>query len=301
MTRFVVLALLVAFSIQASSQTIRLATYKYGSDNRLKSLQPYADHLRSKYKFQVSVKSYETVHALISGIQKDEVDIAFINTFGYLLLEAVGKHNMRVVSTLKVNSRASDGYRTAIITGPQVTVRKLEEVKNVAPKLRLTLVNKGSTSGFLVPRMAFAGVGIQTPEATFRNVIYSELHDAAVEAVVNKMADIAAVGYTEYANYLSLDPSNRSKMRLLWLSPEIPYGPIMFNNRFSSNVSTQLLSSFLQMHNDNPAAFAAMKSGWSETKDATHFMHINGSYYGDFKKVLGNEKEIQTVLRQVMK
>jgi phosphonate transport system substrate-binding protein len=149
--------------------------------------------------------------------------------------------------------------------------------------------------------MALAGVGIQTPEANFRNVIYSEIHDAAVEAVINKMADVAAVGYSEYAHYINLEPSNRSKMRLLWLSPEIPYGPIMFNNRFASNVSTQLLSSFLQMHKESPIAFEAMKSGWSETKDATHFVQIDGSYYTNFKKILGSENEIQNVLRQVMK
>jgi phosphonate transport system substrate-binding protein len=301
MTRFIFAILFTTFVLQASAQNVRLATYRYGSNNRLHSLQPYADHLRKKYKFTVTLKSYESLQALINGIRKNEVDIALINTFGYLLLEAGGDHPMHAAATLKMKSGVSDGYRTAIVAGPQVTVHKLEDIKKVASRLRLTMVNKGSTSGYLVPRMALAGVGIQSPENTFKNVLYSEIHDAAVEAVVAKMADVAAVGYSEYARFLEADAANKSKMRLLWLSPEIPYGPIMINNRFSSTVSRELLNSFVQMHRENPGAFEAMKSGWSETKDATNFISISGSYYANFKKMLGTENEIQQVLKQVMR
>ncbi|WP_207497153.1 phosphate/phosphite/phosphonate ABC transporter substrate-binding protein [Aridibaculum aurantiacum] len=297
--RFIFLILFTALVVQGTAQTVRLATYRYGNNSRLQSLQPYADHLRNKYKFDVSIKSYESVHALIQAMQKNEVDIALINTFGYLLLESEGKHNMRAVATLKVTRQISDGYRTAIIAGPQVTVHKLEELKKLGSKLRLTLVNRGSTSGYLVPRMALAGAGIPSPESTFKYVLYSEIHDAAVDAVLSRMADVAAVGYSEYSRYVQQDASNRSKMRLLWLSPEIPYGPIMFNNKMSAGLNAQLLHSFLNLHKENAAAFEAMKSGWSETKDASFFFTIDGSYYSNFKKLLGSEHDIQKMLKQV--
>ncbi len=301
MTRAVLILFVLALSLQLSAQTIRIATYRYGNNSRLQSLQPFADHLRKKYKYDVSVKSYESVQTLITAMQHNEVDVAFINTFGYLLLEASGKHPMHVVATLKVNNAASDVYRTAIIAGPYVTANRLDDLKKEAHKLRLELVNKGSTSGYLVPKLALAGVGIQSPEQSFKSVLFSEIHDAAVDAVLNRMADVAGVAYSEYTRYVQEDITNKRKIRVLWLSPEIPYGPILFNNRFGSAVGGELLHSFTALHTENARAFEAIKSGWSETKDATRFITINGYYYTNFKKELGTEKELKQVLKQVMR
>jgi phosphonate transport system substrate-binding protein len=285
----------------AFSQTVRLATYRYGNDNRLKSLQPYALHLEKKYGYKTSLKSYPTLGAFIKGIQQNEVDIAFINTVGYLALESAGKsYPMHAGCILQSKQDVADGYRTAIIVGPQVTATKLSDLKKEAAKLRLTLVNTGSTSGNLVPRMALAHAGLPLPEKLFKSVLYSDIHDAAVQAVLTKMADVAAVGYSQYEKYLQEDVANKSKMRLLWLSPEIPYGPIMFNNRFGTAIGAELLNSFTNLHQENKAAFEVMKSGWSETKDATKFIPINNDYYSNFKRVLGDEANMQRVLKQVM-
>lgn len=285
----------------ATSQSVRLATYRYGNDSRLKSLQPYAAHLEKKYGYKTVLKSYPTLTAFIKAIQRNEVDIAFISTSGYLALETSGKeYPMHPVCILQAKQDFRDGYKTAIIAGPQVSATKLSDLKAQAPKLRLTFVNTGSTSGNLVPRMALSNAGIASPEKVFKSVLYSEIHDAAVEAVLTKMADVAAVGYSQYERYVQMDVSNKNKMRLLWLSPEIPYGPIMFNNRFGSAVGGELLNSFLELHNENRAAFEAMKSGWSETRDATRFIPINKNYYSNFKKVMGDEANMQRVLRQVM-
>jgi phosphonate transport system substrate-binding protein len=284
------------------AQSVRIATYQYGTDNRIASLRPFAEHLHKKYGYNVSLKSYSSVQTLISAIQKNEVDIALINTFGYLLLEASGKnYPMRPVSILQVKEDQQDGYRTAIIAGPQVSASRLADLKKLAPKLRLTLVNTGSTSGNLVPRLGMAEVGITSPEHSFKSVMYSDIHDAAIHAVADKMADVAAVGYSEYSRFMQQDITNKTKMRLLWLSPEIPFGPIMFNNRFGSAVGGELLRAFLNLHKENPKAFEALKSGWSETKDASNFMSINGSYYNKFKSMLSSETEMQKVLKQFVK
>jgi phosphonate transport system substrate-binding protein len=301
MIRFFVFVLLLTFVLQAPAQTIRIATYQYSNDTRLQSLQPFAEHLKRKYKYSVALKSYPSVQALITAIRKNEVDIALINTSGYLLLEASGKdYPMQPVATLKVPENISDGYRTAIIAGPKVTVSRLEDLKKQAANLRVTFVNTGSTSGNLVPRMAMANAGITSPEKTFKDVLYSDIHDAAVDAVLLKMADVGAVGFSEYQKYLQQDSRNRSKMRLLWLSPEIPFGPILFNRRFGSAVGGELLNAFIKLHEENRSAFEAMKAGWSETKTATRFVKINSTYYNTFRKSLGKEQDIQRILKQAL-
>jgi len=300
--RVLVIWMFLLFSLQQTmAQSIRLATYKYGKDNRLKSLQPYADHLKKKYGYGTTLKSYPSLAAFIGAIQKNEVDIAFINTSGYLALETDGKsHPMHAACILETGADIRDGYKTAIIAGPQVSACRLADLKKQSSSLRLTLVNTGSTSGNLVPRMALSQAGISNPEKSFKSVLYSEIHDAAVQAVLTRMADVAAVGFSQYEKYLREDVSNKSRMRLLWLSPEIPYGPIMINNRFEESVSNELLRSFLNLHKENPAAFEAMKSGWSETREATRFIPASPGKYYKFRRVLGDELNMQKVLRQVM-
>ena len=105
MKKITLLVVFLSSVIALQAQAIRIATYQYADNNRIKNIQPFADHLKSKYGYETSVKSYPTVHAFIDAIQKNEVDIAFINSFGYLLLEASGKqYPMHPVAALEVKS-----------------------------------------------------------------------------------------------------------------------------------------------------------------------------------------------------
>jgi phosphonate transport system substrate-binding protein len=281
------------------AQSIRLATYQYADNNRIKNIQPLADHLNSKYGYEVTVKSYPTVHDFIKAIQDNEVDIALINTFGYLLLEASGKpYSMHPIAALDLKADAKDNYKTAVLIHPSVNAKSLTELKKYSSTLRLALVSRGSTSGNLVPRLALSGAGIPDVEKSFASMEYAKTHAAAVEAILNNKADVAAMGHTEYEKYLKLDQLNKDKMRLLWLSPEIPLGPVLFNNRFGSAIGGELQRAILELHLHDNNALESIKSGWSEAKQTTHFIQINTSHYDAFKKVLGKQKALVRILNQ---
>ena len=99
-----------------TAQTLRLAVYQYADNPRIKNLQPLADHLQKTLGVQTTVKSYPTVHAFIQGIQNGETDLAFINTFGYLLLEA-GKRQYPMIPVLALTvPNAQDNYKTAFLS-----------------------------------------------------------------------------------------------------------------------------------------------------------------------------------------
>src|SRR5690606_6817127 len=113
--RFFYTCMLCMLTIFAHAQTLRIATYQYADNNRIKNIQPFADRLKTKHGMDTEVKSYPTIHDMIEGIQNDEVDIAFINTFGYFLLETSEKSYPMIPGyTLAVKSDAVDNYKTAI-------------------------------------------------------------------------------------------------------------------------------------------------------------------------------------------
>jgi phosphonate transport system substrate-binding protein len=284
--------------VALAAQQIRLATYQYADNDRISNIQPLADHLHAVYGFAVEVKSYPTVHAFIKAIQQHEVDIALINTFGYLLLETYPEgYPMQPLFALSVAKDAKDNYKTALLASSTSPIHTLQDVKTYAAASRFMLVAEGSTSGNLVPRLALTGLGITDAEKSFKSVTYGKIHSLTADAVVNGATDLAAMGSTEYYRLLKND-SVKNKFRLLWLSPEIPLGPVLINKKLPQSVTKQVGDALLSLHTQNLAALAAVKAGWSEAKQATHYIAIDAAYYHPFIQQLGDHKSWQKILQQ---
>lgn len=297
--KYIILAVIICIAQNASAQTIRLATYQYAENDRIKNITPLASYLEQKTGNTIEVKSYPDIPTFISAIQKGEVDLALISTFGYFLLDASSvKHAVRPRLTLNVNKEAINNYKTAIVCRKEMQLYKLEDVKSKANALRATFVAPGSTSGNLVPRLAYNGLGLSDVEKTFLSVGYSKTHMAALQLVLHDSTDIAAMGYTEYEKLLREDSASAKQLRLLWLSPEIPLGPVLFNDRLSAALQQKIVAAMLSVEKENKDALLAVKAGWSEAKQATSYITIDESFYNPFKSILGDKKALQSILNK---
>jgi len=283
------------FCCIASAQTLRLAVYQYADNPRIKNLQPLADHLTKQTGVATSVKSYPNVHLLIKAMQQDEVDVAFISTFGYLLLEAdKQQHNMQPVTAL-VAHNAKDNYKTAFVSRKESRVQQFNDLKQYAFETRIAFVASGSTSGNLVPRLLLNRIGLKEPEKEFQSVKYSGTHKRAIELLLKDSADVAAMGSTEWDK---LDSVSKSRLNLLFLSSEIPLGPVLVNKKVDKKLQQQILTELLRVHGSNPEALHALKEAWSEAKQATHFISIKRNYYTPYLKQFGDLKQTQRIIQQ---
>lgn len=285
-------------AVAAKAQRLVMATYQYADNNRIANIQPLADHIVAKTGQTVEVKSYPTVHLFMEAIQNNEVDIALINSFGYFMLEASPKrYAMKPYAVLRINEHAKDNYKTAIIIDARFKADTLLDVKQLSSKLHLMLVSPGSTSGNLVPRLAFNSVGLSNPETNFQQVSYGKNHKAAIDSVILGKADIAAVGSTEYFNLLK-DSSRAKQIKLLWLSPEIPLGPLLINDRVPALLRQSIITVLLELHKDNLPALEAVKKGWSEAAHADQFILLSKNYYKPFQKQAGDKKTMAKIIKQ---
>lgn len=280
------------------AQRLVLATYQYADNNRLDNIKPLSKYLADSLGFEIEIKSYPTVHLFIEGIKKNEVDIALINTFGYLLLEtAINKYEMKPYAVLKVKEGTHDNYKTAILARKSISVSNIKDLYPVASKYRLGLVSIGSTSGNLMPRLKLSSIGIESPESVFKSVEYCNNHKNTIDLLVDGKIDICAVGSTEYFKVLA-DKNKADSVRLLWLSSEIPLGPVLLHDRLSESTKLKVLSLLLSLDKVNVESLESVKLGWSEAKQAEKYIKIDGSYYDQFKDQFGNKEAMQRILIQ---
>lgn len=294
--KFAFLALISALILSCTpvKKPLRLATYTYATNNRIANLQPLADELERQLGQPVEVYSYPDVAAFLKGIQANEVDIALLNTLGYLTLSLDNPY-MLPVAKLKVKSNAVDNYRTVLVSNDPA-IHNLNTLIANQDTLSLMLVAKGSTSGHLVPRLMLSSLGISTPEEQFESVSYGGNHTATFQKLIAGEVDVCAFGSNEYFSQMASDTSLKSKTHLVWISEEIPLGPVLLNKRLSKKAKNKISSLLLALHDTHPKVLSAIKAGWSEAKQAEKFHTITDSYYDDFRSVNGHTTDLANIL-----
>lgn len=273
---FFLLSVLTANS--QTPDTLVVATYRYADNDRIKNISPFATYFGTQVKQHIKVKSYDSVQELINGMRKGQVDIAFINTFGYLLLREQSQ-DYSIAAALRIPSGTRSTYQTAIVSARKTNVLTIDDIQKQPGIFSLLLVNPGSTSGNLVPRLKFAEAGIAEVETFFTSVAYTKNHALTLEKIAHGEADIGAFGSEEFHKALSQNPTLTKNVHLVWESGPIQLGPVVFKKNLPKELTEALQQTLLMLHELNTNAFAAIRSGWTEAVPADKFQLVDDSYY----------------------
>lgn len=237
-----------------------VATYAYPERDRLAAIQPLADYLAKRGRHPVQVKVFPSPTALVQAMRDGQVDVAVPNLHGYLQ----ARRDIAQVTTLpvpQVPALQADRYRAVLVARDAAS---LAEVQAKAGSLRLALVGRDSASGGFVPAQYLRQQALD-PATAFASVIHAGSHAAALQAVVDGRADVAALAGDVY------DASRPDGIRELWRSDPIPPGPLVC--RAATDVPCQAIAAWLlDAHREEPAVMAALRVGWPEFGDATVFV-----------------------------
>lgn len=268
---------------RSGTRKLVIATYTYADNNRIKNLEPLAAHIREVTNLKTEVKSYPTVQAMMAGMKKGEADLVFMNTFSYLASRDSMEYEPAAV--LQLNQQQTQQYKTVIVTRATAPVSSLADVVQNASEFVLYLVNTGSTTGNLLPRLKLASMQPGFPERFFLEVIYTGSHQAARERAVSDPYAVCAFGKDEYVKM----GSDTTLLKKLWESPFVPLGPVVMKKSLSSASKEELKTLLMNLHTENPEAFEMLKGGWTEFRAATQFGEIPVGYYDAVWKLSGNE------------
>ena len=270
-----------------------LATYTYSTNDRIENMRPLSEALKVDLNRQVLLKSFPDVASFIAGIKSNEVDIALINTLGYLQL-ALDNQHMIAVANLKIRENALDNYKTVLLTNQDTL--DVQNLNEYASQLSMMFVAEGSTSGNLVPRLFLSSIGISEPQSQFLNASYGGNHTSTFEKLLNGETDLCAIGSNEYFKQIDQDSTLAEKVKLLWTSEEIPLGPLLLNKQLSQSEQERITNLLMGLHESNSKTLESLKAGWSEAKQADQFQLITDSYYDSFREVNGNRTDLYKIL-----
>lgn len=287
-----------ALTIQAqntldNARPLVIATYQYADNPRIKNIEPFANHVAEATDMKVVVKSYSTVHELLEAMRRQEVDVAFINTFGYLLSREVTQH-YEVSATLHLPDTAASVYRSVIVSPKVNHTTTLERAVERASDNYLVLVSPGSTSGNLVPRLKLASMLPDDAEKLFVEVQYAQTHAAALTLALEEKYAIASCGSDEFYKL----GADTARFDLLWKSEPIQLGPVVVRKELPENLKITLQNTLLELREQNPEALEAIKAGWTEAMPADFYTVYDEAYYNNLLELAGDKQKALRIIKR---
>jgi ABC-type phosphate/phosphonate transport system substrate-binding protein len=242
------------------------------------------------------VKSYPTVQALVDGMKKGEVDVAFLNTAGYFLASE-WEENFEPVVQLNLPQEKRNEYRSIMVVGGNVEMNSLEEVLKLAADFVLMLVSPTSTSGALVPRLKLSSLQPGIPERFFLEVQYANTHEETMRHALLGEFALCSFGIGTYRKL----GADTTRLKKLWESPPIPLGPVLFKKSLTGSTREQLEKVFLDMHKDNPEILQSIKDAWSEAASSDRFIKFNPDSYGAILDLSVNREVASFIAKSMIK
>jgi len=290
------LALLVftnqTWSRQSSGLT--LGTYTYATNSRLNSLEALAGYLNRETGLQVTVKSYPNVPSLLRAIRQDSVQLAVLNTVGYLLQQRHDAGRMIPFLNLTLGTDTATQYGGCIIAARNTDVLQLMQLRNAA-RYTFALVAPSSTSGNLVPRLLLNSIGIADAGARFETY-YAGTHQQAVADVLSGKAQLAGCGCAE-VDTAKLRYDFDSKAVVVASFNDIPLGPLAYHHKLSPTIVNKVLQALLRIHEKDAGAFRVFCSGWTEFRKAKNFQPVQDRAYDPFRSMFGNNESLWQLIQ----
>jgi len=279
-----------------SIQKLVVATYQYADNPRIKNIEPFALQFGEINNLNVEVKSFPTVQDLLKAMENEEVDVAFMNTFGYLMLKEKSQaYEAGVV--LNIPKEKENAYKSVIATGANISENTLEQIVANASDFVLVLVSPGSTSGNLVPRLKLASLQPGYPERFFLEVQYTNNHALAAQRALKGEVGLCAFGSAEYYNL----GADTVRLKKLWESPPIPLGLVVYRKKLPVSLRDELQKSLLELHKKNPEALESIKAGWTEPLPADRYISVTDDYYESLLKLSNNPTVSMSIIRNFAK
>lgn len=179
--------------------------------------RPLAQHLSQRLARPVELRTVDSWEGLAKSLANGETDIALMGPWGYVLANHFA--NAQVVSTILYQGKPE--YFAMIVTHPDSGLSSIQDLLGPKGKGRsFAFGDKGSTSGYLIPRHFFMQQGID-PEKHFGRVVYTK-HQAIQTQVTAGQIDAGADYNRNRTAMIEQGLIRADRSKIIWQSAPLP-------------------------------------------------------------------------------
>ena len=218
-----------------------------GVDSARRPLAELVTWLGQRAEVALSTKFLGSYTKLAQGVRAGALDVAWLPPVIYVALQRGA-----VVEPLVSNHRAGQAaFHGVLLVRTSTRVHSLDGLRG----MRAAWVDPCSASGYVIPRIEMAAMGVDPREA-FAEEVFAGSHDAAVRAVVEGDADVAATfarvdgAGNVTAGSWSQIPDARSRVRVLWTFGAIPSDVIAARAEYPAALRERLTEAFVAATRD---------------------------------------------------
>lgn len=237
-------------------------------ENR-KQFEPLFNELAKQVNRKAEVTVTDDWVGISEALRSKTLDVAWLGPWGYVLAQH-NEPSIQAIATVKYKDKPT--YYSVLMARADAPFNTLDEAiaqSQKGKKLKLSLADVGSTSGWLIPTAEFKRRGID-PKTVFD---YSEgaSHAAQAIAVISTQTDIAS-DYDRNLDVLaSTGKIDKSKIKIIWQSEPLPNDPIAIRGGVPDEIKTKLQQTLVNFSPEQAKTFLP--------KNYTGFVASDGSNY----------------------
>lgn len=213
--------------------------------------QLLGEYLSQKTGMQVQFTILSRYGNIIDSFKQERMDGAFFGSFtGALAIEKLGV----IPLARPVNLDKTSEYRGYLFVRKDSGIRDIKDMRG----RRMALVEKATTAGYLFPLAYLKERGITDIKEFFSETFFTGSHDAAINAVLNKKADIGAAKHSMYDRVRADDPRIDKELVVIATSPWVPSNGLCVRKDLDKVLQKKLKEALLGLHQD-PAGGAVLE------------------------------------------
>jgi len=184
--------------------------------------------------------------SVVEGLLSHFVDVAVLGPYTYIIANSKDP-TVEVFATYAKRpghmQEEGPGYRGVLISKKGTKYTSIKSLKGSI----VGLTDPGSTSGNLMPRVAFTKVIGMELEKFFDKVVYTGSHELSTVAVVQGKVDAAFVASHRFDNVVNKGQATLEGVNVLWQSDPIPQDPFVYRSTLCSDIKAKIRETFLDL------------------------------------------------------
>ncbi len=217
----------------------------------LQLYQPITDRMKKETGKDIQFFMPTSYASVVEGLLSKFIDVAVLGPYSYVIANSKDD-SIEVFATYAKRpghlQEEGPGYKAALVTKKGTKFTTIDSLKGTV----LGLVDPGSTSGNLFPRVVFSKNVGGDLDKYFKKVVYTGSHELSTVAVAKGKVDAAFVATHRFDNVVNKGEVKLEDFNVLWSSPPIPQDPFVYRSTLCQPLKDAIKSTFLGLSKDVP-------------------------------------------------